>query len=117
MNANEYQKAALRTASMYGSYELLLNGVLGLSGETGEVADHVKKYLFQGHDLNKHHLAEELGDICWYLAITAKGLGYDLGTIMQMNIEKLMKRYPNGFEKERSLHRKEDGHENNKTKC
>lgn len=49
---------------MKGSYELILNGTLGLSGETGEVADHVKKYLFQGHNLNKHHLAEELGDIC-----------------------------------------------------
>ncbi|HQD37248.1 MAG TPA: MazG nucleotide pyrophosphohydrolase domain-containing protein, partial [Thermodesulfovibrio thiophilus] len=61
MNANEYQKAALRTASKNESYELILNGVLGLSGETGEVADHIKKYLFQGHDLNKHHLAEELG--------------------------------------------------------
>ena len=108
MNANEYQKAALRTASKYGSYELILNGVLGLSGETGEVADHLKKYLFQGHDLKKEHLAEELGDICWYLAITAKGLGYDLGTIMQMNVDKLMKRYPNGFEAERSLHREEN---------
>ncbi|NLL66623.1 MAG: nucleoside triphosphate pyrophosphohydrolase family protein [Clostridiaceae bacterium] len=64
MKANDYQKAALRTASMKGSYELILNGTLGLSGETGEVADHVKKYLFQGHNLNKHHLAEELGDIC-----------------------------------------------------
>ncbi len=108
MRANDYQKAALRTASTLEPKDLVLNGALGLNGEAGEVADHIKKHLFQGHELDKENLAKELGDICWYIAITAEGLGYDLESIMQMNIDKLRKRYPNGFEAERSLHREEN---------
>ena len=108
MKANDYQKAALRTASTLEPKDLVLNGALGLNGEAGEVADHIKKHLFQGHELDKENLAKELGDICWYIAIMAEGLGYDLESIMQMNVDKLMKRYPNGFEAERSLHREED---------
>ena len=105
MKINEYQKAALRTAGTYDKDKLLLNGVLGLNGESGEVADIVKKNLFQGHDLDKEHIAKELGDVCWYIAITAEAIGYDLETIMEMNIEKLLKRYPNGFEVDRSINR------------
>jgi len=108
MRANDYQKAALRTASTLEPKDLVLNGALGLAGESGEVADHIKKHLFQGHELKKEHLAKELGDICWYIAIMAEGLGYTLEEIMQMNVDKLMKRYPNGFEAERSLHREEN---------
>jgi len=108
MRANDYQKAALRTASTLEPKDLVLNGALGLAGESGEVADHIKKHLFQGHALDKENLAKELGDICWYIAIMAEGLGYDLETIMQINIDKLKKRYPNGFEAKRSLHREEN---------
>lgn len=107
MKANDYQKAALRTASSEEPKDLILNGTLGLAGESGEVADHIKKHLFQGHKLNKEHLAKELGDICWYIAVTAEGLGYQLSEIMEMNVEKLKKRYPDGFDVERSLHREE----------
>ena len=108
MKINEYQKLALRTASTLEPDKLVLNGALGLNGESGEVADHIKKHLFQGHELDKNNLAKELGDICWYIAIMAEGLGYDLETIMQMNIDKLRKRYPQGFEAERSLHREKN---------
>jgi NTP pyrophosphatase (non-canonical NTP hydrolase) len=105
MQINEYQKAALRTANSNKSEDLILNGILGLCGETGEVADHIKKATFQGHELNKDHLVNELGDVCWYIAIMATGLNVDLETIMKKNIEKLQRRYPDGFESERSLHR------------
>lgn len=105
MEINEYQKLALRTANSNKSEDLILNGILGLCGETGEVADHIKKATFQGHELNKGQLVNELGDVCWYIAIMATGLNVDLETVMKKNIEKLMKRYPDGFEKERSLHR------------
>lgn len=108
MRVNKYQQGALRTASSYKPEDLIFNGVLGLCGESGEVADLIKKHLFQGHELDKKHLAKELGDVCWYIAILAKGLGYDLNTIMRMNLEKLKERYPNGFEKEKSLHRMEN---------
>ena len=53
MTGTEYQKCAMRTANHLDSDKLLLNGVLGLNGESGEVSDHLKKHLFQGHDLDK----------------------------------------------------------------
>ena len=109
MTGNEYQKAALRTANMeyYTRYDRLTNGVFGLCGETGEVADIVKKAMFQGHDLDTNRVAEELGDIAWYLAITAHAIGKNLDDIFQGNVDKLMKRYPDGFDSERSVHRPE----------
>lgn len=107
MTANDYQRAAMRTASgmNYENHGMLINGILGLCGESGEVADHVKKASFQGHELDTKHIAEELGDVSWYLAVTAHAIGYDLGDIFQMNIDKLAKRYPEGFSKERSVNR------------
>ena len=106
MKINEYQMEAMRTASgMYAKYPMILNGVLGLGGESGECLDVVKKHLFQGHDLDKEHLAKELGDVAWYLAVTAHAIGYDLESILQMNVDKLRKRYPDGFDAHRSQHR------------
>ena len=87
--------------------DVLINGVMGLCGESGEAIDIVKKWLAQGHDLDREKLAKELGDICWYLAETATALGYSLEDIMSANIEKLRKRYPEGFDSERSIHRSE----------
>ena len=106
MTINEYQSLAMRTSNKNLAPDgHLMNGVLGLAGEAGEAADLVKKYEFQGHALDAEHVAKELGDICWYLAETATAIGYDLETIMQMNIDKLRKRYPEGFDTERSQHR------------
>lgn len=106
MTINGYQIEALRTASgMDDEYPMWLNGALGLNGEAGEVADMVKKHLFQGHPINFEHMAKELGDVAWYVAVTAHAIGYDLETILLMNVDKLRKRYPNGFEAERSLNR------------
>lgn len=108
MKVNDYQKAALRTASnMNEQYPRILNGVLGLAGESGECVDIVKKHLFHGHELDKEHIAKELGDVAWYLAVAANAIGYDLETILQMNVDKLTKRYPDGFDIEKSIHRKE----------
>lgn len=68
MTGNEYQGAALRTASgmNYDHHGMIINGALGLCGESGEVADIIKKATFQGHQLDKEHIAEELGDVAWY---------------------------------------------------
>ena len=107
LTANEYQKAALRTANSENLEDLLLNGVLGLCGESGEVSDHIKKWKFQGHDLDKEKLLNELGDVCWYIAVLAKALETDLETVMNLNIKKLKNRYPNGFESERSINRED----------
>lgn len=110
MTINEYQAAALRTAQAdkLTANELLLNSALGLCGESGEVADLVKKHLFQGHDLDLDHVAKELGDISWYLAVGAYAIGLDLESIFRMNKEKLEARYPDGFSADRSLHRAEN---------
>ena len=110
MKMNEYQNEAMRTASgMCGSCEenLMLNGAMGLNGEAGEVIDILKKYMFQGHNLDKEHIAKELGDCLWYIAVCAKGAGYTLDEIAEMNKAKLRKRYPDGFETDKSLHRAE----------
>ena len=110
MTLDEYQIEAMRTASgitMTGNENLILNGAMGLNGEAGEVIDILKKYMFQGHKLDTEHIAKELGDCVWYLAVCAKGAGYTLDEIAKMNVSKLRNRYPDGFEVEKSLHRAE----------
>lgn len=106
MTGNEYQAQAMRTAGEHTGIDLLLNGVMGLAGESGECVDLVKKVLFQGHDLDRQRLAKELGDVAWYLAIAAQAIEYPLDKILQMNVDKLLERYPNGFDPERSRNRK-----------
>ena len=110
MTINEYQAAALRRAQTdkLSIGDLLLNSALGLCGESGEVADIVKKFRFQGHDLDFEHIAKELGDVAWYLAVGAYAIGLDLESIFRMNKEKLKARYPDGFSVDRSLHRAEN---------
>ena len=106
MTINEYQKLAMTTLNpQLEKKDILINGVMGLCGESGEVIDLVKKHLAQGHELDKEQIAKELGDVAWYLAETAYAIGYDLEDVFQMNIEKLKKRYPEGFSAEKSRNR------------
>ena len=108
MTINEYQKLAMTTLNPeLNKKDVLINGVMGLCGESGEAIDIVKKWLAQGHDLDKGKLAKELGDIAWYLAETATALDLNLEDIFEANIEQLKKRYPEGFDSQRSIHRKE----------
>jgi NTP pyrophosphatase (non-canonical NTP hydrolase) len=102
---NDYQRLAQRTANANTISGKIENGILGLCGETGEIADIWKKYLHQGHELDKEHMIEELGDVLWYCAELAAGLGVGLAEVAERNIEKLRRRYPNGFEAERSRER------------
>lgn len=106
MTGNEYQKLAMTTLNKELSpKDVLINGVMGLCGESGEAIDIVKRHLAQGHELDREHLIKELGDIAWYLAETAFALDVELDEVLKQNIEKLKKRYPDGFSTERSLHR------------
>lgn len=107
MQADEYQKLALRTAPDISNADRLINAALGLSGEAGEVADMVKKYVYQGHTLNSTEVQKELGDIMWYVALAADALGMSLSGIMYQNLAKLQARYPEGFDPERSRNRTE----------
>lgn len=106
MTINEYQILAMKTLNPeLEKKDVLINGVMGLCGESGEAIDIVKKWLAQGHELDKAKLAKELGDIAWYLAETAYALDIPLEDILRGNIEKLAKRYPEGFSSERSINR------------
>ena len=108
MTPNEYQQLANRTSGSYDTLEAMIaNGVFGLCGESGEVADLVKKWTFQGHILDRDKMVEELGDVLWYVALLATALHEPLEAIMQANIDKLRKRYPDGFDPERSVNRDE----------
>ena len=94
MTGNEYQRLALTTLNpALSGRDILINGVMGLCGEAGEAIAARKK------------LAKELGDVAWYLAETAHAIGYGLDTVLQMNLDKLKARYPDGFAAERSKHR------------
>ena len=104
-NADEYQKLAMRTNDKWDYQKMLINGALGLNGEAGEIADTIKKWQFQGHALNPDEVMKEVGDVLWYCALMATALNFKLSEVMEANIEKLKKRYPNGFDDERSVNR------------
>ena len=106
MTINEYQTLAMTTLNpALDKKDVLINGVMGLCGESGEAIDIVKKWLAQGHALDKEKLAKELGDVAWYLAETAYAMDIPLEDIFRGNIEKLKKRYPEGFSTDRSVNR------------
>lgn len=124
MTGNEYQKLAMRTndgnaterlerrmkevmAVPYMDYGGVLNGCLGLAGETGELLDMFKKWIFHHKPLDEDHAKKELGDVMWYVAMICNSMGWELDEILQMNVAKLKARYPEGFDTELSNHRKE----------
>ncbi len=106
MTINEYQRLAMTTLNpALEQKDVLLNSVMGLCGESGEAIDLVKKWLHQGHELDREKLAKELGDIAWYLAEAAYALDLPLEAILQGNIDKLKARFPEGFATEKSVNR------------
>ena len=113
LNLNEYQSLAMRTCSITDNPKDMLNhALLGLASEAGEAAALLQK-VYQGHPSPledgkaRQHLIVELGDCLWMLAEAAQAIGCSLDTVAIRNINKLRARYPEGFEPERSLHRKE----------
>lgn len=109
MTPNEYQRLAMRTANPeQNTTQALVTGALGLTGESGEFADRVKKWFAQGHEFDRDGLLKELGDVQWYVAFAANSLGVSLSTVMEMNIDKLKARYPDGFQPGLSVNRPEE---------
>lgn len=106
MNSEEYARIARMTINPDldedGQY---LNAALGLAGEAGEVADHIKKVIYHGHGFDTDHIVKELGDILWYINQMCEAIGVPLGEVMRRNNDKLLKRYPNGFSSEASKNR------------
>ena len=86
---------------------MFLNGALGMCGESGEVADIIKKHTFQGHDLKVDKIREEAGDVLWYIAIVCEALEITIEDLMEDNIRKLSARYPGGFSVDKSVNRED----------
>lgn len=104
---NFYQECCLRTANLSENDKLyrLTNWAMGLAGETGELIDHLKKHVHHGHALEHEYVEQEIGDVLWYLAVLASEFNLPLQEIMEINLLKLKKRYPDGFDVERSVNR------------
>ena len=121
MTGNAYQRHAMRTndemstcrletsIDINSEYDMggIVMATMGLSGEVGELNDMIKKWIFHKSDMDITHAKKELGDIMWYIACMAESFGWSLDEIMQMNIDKLKARYPNGFNIDRANHRNE----------
>ncbi len=106
MTANEYQKLAMATLNpALSKRDMLLDGALGLCGEAGEAADLLKKHLMQDHPFDRERFVRELGDVAWHLAEAAAALDMDLEDVLRMNLDKLRRRYPEGFDAKRSIRR------------
>lgn len=105
MKANEYQELAARTINprLY-DYEIEQHAIHGLAGEVGELHSIYQK-CYQGHDFDEEHAKKELGDLLWFVAEYCTAMNWKLEEVMELNIEKLMKRYPDGFEEVKSINR------------
>ena len=108
MDLSTYQRLAARTMGPRTHEQQLANAALGLAGEAGETADMIKKHLFHDHPLDRDAIVKELGDCLWYVAALASALDISLDEVGERNIEKLRRRYPDGFSAERSLNRVPD---------
>jgi NTP pyrophosphatase (non-canonical NTP hydrolase) len=108
LSMDDYQMLAMRTAMKTdGKKPVPAYLGLGLTGEAGEIAEMIKKGVYHGHQLDRFDMRDELGDLLWYLAVTADRFGWNLGEVAERNIAKLRKRYPDGFSQEASRNREE----------
>lgn len=107
MQMNEYQKAAARFINQKLHREQVLDHALhGIAAEAGEIHSLFQKE-YQGHPLDPAHLKKETGDLLWMISEVCTAMGWTLEDVAQTNIDKLTARYPDGFDPEKSLHRKE----------
>lgn len=107
MTGNEYQKLAARTMSPdMTDMQIEHHALHGMVGEIGEIHSLYQK-VYQGHEIEEEHLKKEVGDLLWFIAEYCTVMGWDLESVMRLNIDKLKARYPDGFEADRSLHRQE----------
>jgi NTP pyrophosphatase (non-canonical NTP hydrolase) len=108
VKVNQYQDWTARTAPHFDDIvEEMVAWSMGIAGEAGEYCDIVKKEVWHNHPVDNDKKVKELGDILYYVARSASVLGYSLEEVCLMNQAKLYKRYPNGFEAEKSVNREE----------
>jgi NTP pyrophosphatase (non-canonical NTP hydrolase) len=108
MESQEYRKACWKTAGNFDKEKHLSMLGMGIAGEAGEITDSLKKAIFQGHDLDVDKLAEEVGDLMYYVELLLDTIGVSTEIDYKKNVEKIERRYPNGFEPERSKNREGD---------
>lgn len=107
MTGNEYQKLAARTINPeINNTSMQHHALHGMVGEIGEIHSLYQK-VYQGHEIDYDHMKKELGDLLWFIAEYCTAMDWKLEDIMQLNIEKLRARFPDGFEVDKSLHRAE----------
>lgn len=108
---NGYQEAALRTAktfpeTTFSSEQMdLIHAAFGVASDAGELVDAIKKNLIYGKPLDKKNVVEEIGDVMWFLVLCCRAIDEDLDYIAQMNIAKLMLRYPEKYSDEAAIAR------------
>jgi NTP pyrophosphatase (non-canonical NTP hydrolase) len=103
---SSYTQEVLRTyVGQPTVQDKLTLGALGLAGEAGEVVDAIKKWLYQGHGLCPDNLLDEIGDVLWYLTLICHALDCTLDDAIAYNRAKMHRRYPHGFDAERSKQR------------
>ena len=107
MTLNEYQVKAARTMNKeINGGDTFMHGLFGIVSEIGEITGIIQKY-YQGHKIDWDHFIEEMGDALWMLAEICTSIGADLEDVAERNIKKLLERYPDGFDPNRSIFREE----------
>lgn len=105
MDANMYQKLSARTINQFLTpQEKESHALFGMASEVGEVLGIYQKS-YQGHEIDESDVINELGDLMWFISEFCTVNDISLNDVMELNIEKLLKRYPEGFSKDRSIHR------------
>ena len=108
MDIGEFQRRSIRTLNNeLTKEEQVANMIIGMFSEGGEIGSEIKKAFYQGHELDRKHLMEELGDLMFYVVNLATLYDLSMENILDYNIEKLKKRYKNGFTTEESINRQE----------
>lgn len=106
MDFKQYQEKAKRTRNeLKSDFDNQLHMVLGISTEAGELADAYKKMLAYNKPIDMVNVAEEIGDLMWYIANFLEMTGLDFDSILEKNIRKLEVRYPEKFSEEKAVNR------------
>lgn len=111
LNIDDYMGLAVTTLSkcVRDSWkDTMLNAATGISSESGEINEIIKKHFFHFHPMNEemiNHMRKETGDLLWYVMLLCFAMRWRPSTVLAENIEKLKKRYPEGFSTERSMNR------------
>lgn len=105
MTFDEYQALARRTQNpALKKDETLLHALFGMCSEVGEIQS-MWQHVYQGEEVDGNRLNKEIGDVLWFIAELCDAVGVNMSDVAQLNIDKLKKRYPEGFDAERSVNR------------